>query len=158
MSKIIYTDHIKLYLGDMWDANNETELTQKQIKTIICVAEDVQIKLTNTKIQIYKYNLQDTYDCNISLYFDEIADLIHKQESVLVNCAAGISRSATLVIAYIMKYYTLNLKDTFLYVRRRRNQICPNKKFMKYLIDYEFKLFGNNSLTYDECVKLFFYT
>lgn len=158
MSKIIYTDAIKLYLGDMFDANNETELTQKQIKTIICVAEDVHIKLTNSNIQVYKYNLQDTYDCNISLYFDEIADLINKQDSVLVNCAAGISRSATIVIAYIMKFYSYNLKDAFLYVRRRRNQICPNKKFMKYLIDYEFKLFGNNSLTYDEYTRLFFYT
>ena len=35
MSTIIYTDKIKLYLGDIFDANNETELTQKQIKTII---------------------------------------------------------------------------------------------------------------------------
>lgn len=157
MSTIIYTDKIKLYLGDIFDANNETELTQKQIKTIICVAEDVQIRLTNSNIQIYKFNLQDTYDCNISLYFDEITDLIHKQDSVLVNCVAGISRSATIVIAYIMKYHNLNLKDAFLYVRKRRNQITPNQKFMSYLIEYEYKLFGINSITHDECIKLFLF-
>lgn len=57
-----------------------------------------------------------------------------------------------------MKYYHLTLKQAFLYVRKRRNQICPNKAFMTYLLEYEFKLFGNNSLTYDECVRLFFYT
>jgi len=158
MSKIIYTDNMKLYLGDLFDANNETELKQKQITSIICVAEGLKIVNTNPNVTIFQYNLQDTYNCNISLYFDEIADLIHKQESVLVNCAAGISRSSTLVIAYIMKYYKLTLKDAFLYVRRRRNQICPNKKFMEYLLNYERKLFGMNSLTYDECVKLFFYT
>lgn len=158
MSKIIYTDTNKLYLGDMFDANNENALQEKNIKTIICVAQDVNIKLTNTNISIYKYNLQDTYDCNISLYFDEISELIHKHDTVLVNCAAGISRSATIVIAYIMKYYGLRLKEAFLYVRKRRNQISPNKKFMKYLIEYELKLFGSNSLTYDECVRLFFYT
>ena len=87
MSKIIYTDNIKLYLGDLFDANNETELKQKQITSIICVAEGLKIVNTNPNITIFQYDLQDTYDCNISLYFDEIADLIHKQESVLVNCA-----------------------------------------------------------------------
>lgn len=162
MSKIIDTDNIKLYLGDIFDANNERELQEKNIKTVICVAEDVKIQKytnpANTSIQIYKYNLQDSYDCDISLYFDEISDIIHKQKSVLVNCAAGISRSSTIVIAYLMKYYQLGLKDAFLYVRKRRNQICPNKKFMKYLIGYELKLFGNNSLTYEEYVRLFFYT
>jgi len=158
MSKIIDTDSLKLYLGNMIDANNQKELNEKNITAIICVAEDVQIKLTNSNIKIYKYNLQDSFDCDISLYFDEITELIHKQECVLVNCAAGISRSATLVIAYLMKYCRLNLKEAFLYVKRRRNRICPNEKFMTYLLEYELKLFGNNSLTYNECVKLFFYT
>jgi atypical dual specificity phosphatase len=158
MSKIIYTDSKKLYLGDMFDANNESDLKEKNITSIICVAEDVNIKLTNSNISVYKYNLQDSYDCNISLYFDEITNLIHNQNTVLVNCVAGISRSASFVIAYLMKYYGLTLKDAFLYVRKRRNQICPNKKFMTYLFEYEFKLFGNNYLTYDECISLFFYT
>ena len=158
MSKIIYTENIKLYLGDVVDANDEINLKEKNITTIICVAEDAKITLNNSKIAIHKYNLQDSYECNISLYFDEISDLIHNQDVVLVNCVAGISRSASFVIAYLMKYYELNLKDAFLYVRKRRNRICPNKKFMTYLYDYEFKLFGENSLTYDEYVNLFYYT
>ena len=158
MSKIIYTDDIKLYLGDEYDANDETSLTNKNIQTIICVAEDTKITPNNSKIVIYKYNLQDSYDCNISLYFDEISDLINKQDIVLVNCVAGISRSASFVIAYLMKYYELTLEEAFLYVRKRRNRICPNKQFMTYLYEYEFKLFGENSLTYDEYVNLFYYT
>lgn len=158
MSKIIYTDSKKLYLGDIFDANNDIYLKENNINTIISVAEDVDIKLTNPDIHIYKYNLQDSYDCDISIYFDEISDHIHKEHTVLVNCVAGISRSASFVIAYLMKYYNLTLEDAFLYVRKRRNRICPNKKFMTYLLEYEFKLFNNNSLTYDECVRLFYYT
>ena len=159
MSKIIYTNKIKLYLGDICDANDEINLQKQNINTIICVAEDAHCsKLNNSKIAIHKFNLQDSYECNISLYFDEITDLIHKQDVVLVNCVAGISRSASFVIAYLMKYYEMNLEDAFLYVRKRRNRICPNKKFMTYLYEYEFKLYGENSLTYDECVKLFYYT
>jgi atypical dual specificity phosphatase len=158
MSKIIYTKDIHVYLGDVCDANNEINLKENNINTIICVAEEAKVKLTNSKITIYKYNLQDSSECDISLYFDEISDLIHRQDTVLVNCVAGISRSASFVIAYLMKYYEMTLEDAFLYVRKRRNRICPNKQFMKYLYEYEFKLFGENSLTYDECVNLFYYT
>ena len=157
MSNIINTDSKKLYLGDMFDVNDDKTLRKNNISTIICVAEGITINKT-PNINIYRYDLQDTYDCDISIYFDEISDLIHKQNSVLVNCAAGISRSSTIVIAYMMKYHNLNLKDAFLYVRERRNQICPNKKFMKYLLEYELKLYGNNSITYDECIKLFYFT
>jgi len=157
MSNIINTDSKKLYLGDMFDVNDDKTLRKNNISTIICVAEGITINKT-PNINIYRYDFQDTYDCDISIYFDEISDLIHKQNSVLVNCAAGISRSSTIVIAYLMKYYNLNLKDAFLYVRERRNKICPNKKFMKYLLEYELKLYGNNSITYDECIKLFYFT
>ena len=111
-----------------------------------------------TNITVYTYNLEDSYDCNISLYFDEISDLIHKQEIVLINCLAGVSRSASFIIAYLMKYYEMDLESAFVYVRKRRKIICPNKQFMIYLRDYELKLFGENSLTYDECIELFYYT
>lgn len=39
MGKIIYAGNIKLYLGDLFDANNETELKQKQITSVVNVAE-----------------------------------------------------------------------------------------------------------------------
>lgn len=155
MSEIINN---KLYLGDIFDANNEKEIDYKNIKCIICVAENLSVKITNPNIRIYKYDLKDDYSCDISLYFDEIGDIINKEIPVLVNCLAGISRSSTIVIAYLMKYYKINLKKAFLYVRKKRDRICPNKKFMECLLEYEFKLFEKNSLTYDECIKLFYYT
>lgn len=106
MSKIIDN---KLYLGNIFDSINEKLLQEFNIDTIICLAEGLKIVNTDQNVSIFQYDLQDTHDCNMSVYFDEITDLIHKQNSVLVNCTAGISRLATMVIAYIMKYYKLNL-------------------------------------------------
>jgi len=158
MSKIVCTKDTKLYLGDLFNANDETTLTNRGIKTIICVAKDVKIRLDKSKFNIYKYDLEDTHECDISVYFDEICDLIHKEkDGVIVNCLAGISRSASFVIAYLMKVYKLVLIDAFQYVKKRRNQICPNKRFMECLLEYELKLFGENSLTYDECIQLFYF-
>jgi protein-tyrosine phosphatase len=148
----------KLYLGDMFDANDADTIKNRNISCIICVAERLKIMNTNPSVKVYNYELSDDYNCNISLYFDEIGEKIKKENIVLVNCVAGVSRSATIVIAYIMKYYNLDLKTVFLLVRKRRNRICPNKKFMECLLDYEISLFGKNSLTYDECIQLFYYT
>ena len=148
----------KLYLGNMFDANDVDVIKNTNISCIVCVAERLKIMNTNPNVTVYKYELSDDYNCNISLYFDEIGEIINNANIVLVNCAAGISRSSTIVIAYIMKYYKLDLKSTFIGVRNKRNQICPNKKFMTCLLDYELSLFGKNSLTYDECIKLFYYT
>jgi protein-tyrosine phosphatase len=159
MSKIIHTKDTKLYLGDLFNANDEETLTKHGVKTIICVAKDVQIRLDESKFTIHKYDLEDTHECDISVYFDEICDLIHKEkDGVIVNCLAGISRSASFTIAYLMKYYNMVLADAFQYVKKRRNQICPNKRFMECLLEYEIKLFDENSLTYDECIQLFYYT
>jgi protein-tyrosine phosphatase len=148
----------KLYLGNMFDANDAAAIKNANISCIVCVAERLKIINTNPNVTVHKYELADDYTCNISLYFDEIGEIINKSGIVLVNCAAGISRSSTIVIAYIMKYYKLDLKRTFGFVKKKRNQICPNKKFMECLLEYELSLFGKNSLTYDECIKLFYYT
>lgn len=153
MSEIIKN---KLYLGDLFDANNRVNIKNKGITSIICVAEG--LKIIKPEVNVYTFNIQDNYECDISLYFDEIGSIIQKEKTVLVNCMAGISRSSTIVIAYLMKYYNLNLREAFLYVRDRRHLICPNKSFMNYLIDYEYKLFGKNSLTHDEYVILFYYS
>ena len=99
----------KLYLGDMFDANDADTIKNKNISCIICVAEKLKIINTNPNVKVYNFELSDDYNCNISLYFEEIADIIKKEKIVLVNCAAGVSRSATIVLAYIMKNYKLDL-------------------------------------------------
>ena len=154
MSKIIDN---KLFLGDLFDANDEKQIQEKNINCIVCVAEDVTIRLENQNIKIYQYNLQDTHCFNISLYFDEITDIIDRENIVLVNCAAGISRSSTIVIAYLMKYHGLNLRDALIGVKDKRNIICPNKNFLKYLFEYEKKVFGKNHSLLEDILKLCYY-
>jgi len=62
-----------------------------------------------------------------------------KKKRVLVHCQAGISRSATLVIAYLIKHQKMNLKDAYLHVKSKRPQIGPNKGFIQQLMDFVLK-------------------
>jgi len=78
--------------------------------------------------------------------FAPICDWIEKarQENgkVLVHCRVGVSRSATVTIAYVMKYHHLSLVDAYLLVRSRRLSILiqPNMRLLYNLVGWEIEL------------------
>lgn len=49
--------------------------------------------------------------------------------TVLVHCYAGISRSATIVIAYLMSEKQMSLPDAFKLVKSKRIVAFPNPGF-----------------------------
>ena len=59
---------------------------------------------------------------------------------ILIYCRAGQSRSATLCIAYFMKYHDMSYEEAFQYVKYRRPIIHPNMGFVSQLREYERKL------------------
>ena len=66
----------------------------------------------------------------------------------LVHCRNGMSRSTSVVIAYLMKYYKMPLLEAFSFVRERRPCTSPNPSFMRQLarLEREWNGGGRNSL------------
>jgi hypothetical protein len=64
---------------------------------------------------------------------------ITKKANVLVHCNHGVSRSAALVIAYLIKTHGYTLKQAFFHVQSKREVALPNTGFMKQLIEFERK-------------------
>ncbi|KAL8202234.1 UNVERIFIED_CONTAM: hypothetical protein K2H54_003843 [Gekko kuhli] len=58
---------------------------------------------------------------------------------VLVHCAMGISRSATLVLAFLMIRENKTLVDALNTVRQHRG-VCPNSGFLSQLRDLDIRL------------------
>jgi len=56
---------------------------------------------------------------------------------VLVHCQAGVSRSPTLVMAYLMARYGRPMMETFSLVKERRSIVAPNFNFMGQLLEFE---------------------
>lgn len=83
----------------------------------------------------------DTEDTDILRYFNDSYRFINKArkdgENVLVHCKMGISRSATIVIAYVMKARNWDLNRSLKHVKERRTCVKPNPNFMKQLEVYE---------------------
>jgi len=75
-----------------------------------------------------------------------ICDWIEKARceggQVLVHCRVGVSRSATVTIAYVMKHLSLPLVDAYLIVRSRRLSVLiqPNMRLLYNLCGWEVKL------------------
>ena len=49
-----------------------------------------------------------------------------------------------------MKYHGMNLREAFLHVKSKREQIGPNEGFMKKLIEFDIQLFGKKSFDLSE--------
>ena len=134
----------KLYLGNVLNANRLQWLNQHHIHTIICVAskEDVCIRpeIWATKT-VHQFDILD-HDGQ-TLDFDPIVQLIdealQRAGAVLVNCAVGISRSPSFVMAYLMKTRGISLDAAFGLVKRARPKIGPNEEFIEQLQAYELK-------------------
>lgn len=59
---------------------------------------------------------------------------------VLVHCFAGISRSATICIAYLMLTENLSMHQALEFTRRLRPCVSPNFNFMGQLLSFENQL------------------
>ena len=74
-------------------------------------------------------------------FFSLSADSVKAKDGcVFVHCHAGISRSATICIAYIMKTMQWDLSKAYEFVKERRPCISPNLHFMGQLLEFQKRL------------------
>jgi protein-tyrosine phosphatase len=64
-----------------------------------------------------------------------------------------VSRSATIVLAYLMKYHHNTLKEAYSYLVEKRPQIWPNEGFLLQLIRYENDLIQSREIKLDDGTK-----
>ena len=133
-----------LFLGSSQVAEDYATLKAHDIRFIINAASELSNCFEDTGDFVYKHlDLQDhpsQHMCFVNV-FDNCFKMINEARDqgarVLVHCRGGRSRSATIVIAYLMKTYRWSLQQAYKHVQSRNPKISPNLGFMGQLINYE---------------------
>uniref|UniRef100_A0AAY4DWA4 Protein-serine/threonine phosphatase n=1 Tax=Denticeps clupeoides TaxID=299321 RepID=A0AAY4DWA4_9TELE len=129
-----------LYLGSAHHASRQDFLTDLHITALLNVSR----RDARPPKGQYDYKwipVEDSHTANISSHFQEAIDFIDRVKGeggkILVHCEAGISRSPTICIAYLMWSQRLRLEEAFDVIRQRRAIISPNFSFMGQLLQFE---------------------
>ncbi|KAL2100013.1 hypothetical protein ACEWY4_004407 [Coilia grayii] len=129
-----------LFLGSALHASKKDMLDGMGISALLNVSSNCP----NHFEGIYQYKcipVEDNHKEDISSWFIEAIEFIDSVKDsngrVLVHCQAGISRSATICLAYLMMKKRVRLEEAFEFVKQRRSIISPNFSFMGQLLQFE---------------------
>ncbi|XP_077310158.1 dual specificity protein phosphatase 13A-like isoform X2 [Lithobates pipiens] len=130
-------------------ANNRYELWKLGITHVLNAAHgrmhsDGSPEFYGSSITYHGVPANDLPDFDISQYFYSASEFIHEALNtlgarVLVHCVVGISRSASLVLAYLMIHHQLSLTQAIEKVQENR-WIFPNAGFLQQLLHLEKEL------------------
>lgn len=131
-----------LYLGDA------CSIQPNFFKLIVNCCPDVKCKYTNEDVnKVFYIRVYDDRSENLKLInilmttniLEKIHNCLQNSEPVLVHCAFGIQRSATIIVCYLLKYYDFDIKQAIVFVKSKR-PICfsngfPFLRTIKWVLD-----------------------
>ncbi|XP_053495695.1 dual specificity protein phosphatase 13 [Ictalurus furcatus] len=146
-----------IYIGDLYAAKDRHLLQTLNISHVLNAAHGKYN--VNTGASFYRgtnitYHGVEAFDMpsfDMSPFFYSTANFIKTALStpggkVFVHCAMGLSRSATLVLAYLMIEEKMTLVEAITAVAQYRN-ICPNIGFLEQLRTLDTQLQNQYSAT-----------
>lgn len=128
-----------LYLGPAVVSRDTSFFKAKKICKVLVAAKGLaqHFKEVNYK----QLNLADNPTANIAKYFVESVKFIHESVSankaILVHCMGGISRSTSMVIAYIMFTLDMPFQKAYEFVKGQHSKTNPNPGFVDQLKKFE---------------------
>lgn len=134
-----------LFLGNASHSGDSRALQKYNIKYVLNVTPDLpNVFEASGGIQYLQIPITDHYSQDLAMHFPAAIQFIEearsKNAAVLVHCLAGVSRSVTVTLAYLMHTRALCLNEAFTLVRDRKPDVSPNFHFMEQLHSFERQL------------------
>lgn len=126
-----------LYLGGLSASSNLSLLNQHGI-TSLCSALSAGSHFgKHPGITYHTIDIDDTPSANIKQFVPEAIRFVDRElragKKVLIHCAAGISRSSSIAVAYFMAKYGMDFDQALAKVRMGRACATPNMGFERQL-------------------------
>ena len=130
-----------IFLGTLKAATNVDILRLLNIKSVLTLMGNCPFSYSQYDYITHKIiSIYDIEEIDITAVFNEAFSFIEenlKHGSILIHCQAGISRSPSVLIGYLMWNMKIGFKEAFEIVRKGRKIILPNRGFVKQLKNYE---------------------
>lgn len=123
-----------MYLTNYKNSMDYTALSLLGIKQILTVGNEMIHRTEELKTMYIP--IDDCVKVNIMKHFNDAHEFI-KQDKTVVHCYAGISRSPTIVISFLMKHHNMSLQEAYDLCKIKRPIIDPNNGFLRQLKRYE---------------------
>ena len=136
-----------LYISGKEDCMNLPVLQEHGISHIINMTTDIPNHFIDSKIHYLSLPALDSHRQTLTEFFQIAFSFIEaakeKHGRVLVHCHAGISRSSSMVIAYLMWSRRWRFTETIEFVKQQRSCIDPNIGFIGQLMELDKHLYGD---------------
>lgn len=130
-----------LLIGSGANAQDPAVIKNHGITAIVNCTEDIPNVFENSGVKYMRVSVKDTWKQPISNNFASTYAFIDRElkkgGTVMVHCMAGISRSSTIVIAYLMKAESRSFDSVYAEVMGKRKQASPNLDFIGQLLFFE---------------------
>eukprot|EP00075_Anas_platyrhynchos_P033386 XP_027322639.1 dual specificity protein phosphatase 22-A-like isoform X1 [Anas platyrhynchos] len=135
MSKVV----TGLYLGNIRDSEDVASLRRHGVTHVLSVHTGAKPVLED--MSYLCISASDSSSQNLMQHFKECIKFIHECRlrggGCLVHCLAGVSRSTTVLVAYLMTVTELGWERCLAATRAVRSYASPNPGFQQQLRDYE---------------------
>ncbi|GFR47235.1 hypothetical protein Agub_g8919, partial [Astrephomene gubernaculifera] len=123
----------QLYLGDWENACDTERLAELGVRRILTIHNHPENLRPPPHITHLRQQLPDVEGADISALFAQAFDFMEegreRGQAVLVHCGAGVSRSATLVVMYLMRRNAWSAARAREFVTQRRSAVAINDGF-----------------------------
>ncbi|XP_028932005.1 dual specificity protein phosphatase 22-A-like isoform X1 [Ornithorhynchus anatinus] len=131
-----------LYLGNIRDSEDRENLAKSKVTHILSVHNNAQPVLED--MSYLCISASDSSSQNLIQHFKECISFIHRCRlhggGCLVHCLAGVSRSTTILVAYLMTVTDFGWEDCLSAVKAVRSYVSPNFGFQQQLQEFEMTL------------------
>ena len=128
-----------IYLGSAFNVSSLETLQKYEIKKILNVTREIPC-LYPDQFTYKTISVKDTRDSFLDNYLEDSYQYLTQDLTMptLVHCYMGSSRSATIVIFYLMKRYQMTFSNALQFVRDKRKCVNLNTNFAEELQKFQF--------------------
>jgi len=136
-----------IYIGNAYNAADYYTLKKLGIKKIVNVSQEIS-NYFPSEFEYYNIKVLDNEDGRLKPHYNKFISFTNqsnksddnKDNNILVHCFMGSSRSATLVVLYLMRNHHMTFEDAYKFIKNKRNIVNLNTMFAKELITSQYEI------------------